>query len=929
MTNTDESVGGAMQGMMFLSGMGALVFEVVWFNQIGLIVGNSVWSAALVVGAFMAGLALGNGLAVRLARRWTNLVKGYGALEMVAALSGAAVVLTFPFLPALFRPLLAPFLDQAAALNTVRVVIAFALMVVPATALGTSLPLLSKPLEQVSGSYGFALGRLYGVNTLGAVAGTLLAEFALVPWLGLRGSGVFAAGCNLAAAGIALHVARQPMFGGTLAAAVAIRAPTTLEVKRIMAAAFLSGGVLLALEVVWFRFLLLLQTGTTVMFAVMLGVVLAGLGLGGIAASAWSRAGWHPGTAARLAAAGAAIALVLGYATFHLFYSRVSTALAYDSVRQVALLSIFLMGPVCLFSGVLFTALGDQLRAPATDAATATGVLTLANTLGAMAGSLLAAFVLLPWLGMEASFFVLAFIYGLVVITVPAAGKAWRWRFAPIAAAAVALVAFPFGTMRSIYYPAAEKRFGGRLVEAREGMVQTAFYLVHDFLGEPLDYTLATNSYSMSGTASHGLRYMKLFAYLPAAFHPRIERVLVIAFGVGVTASAVADLPDVQAIDIVDVSRDILEMSDIVYQDTRQHPLRDSRVSVHIEDGRFFLQQTRRRYDLITGEPPPPKIAGVVSLYTREYFELLRQRLNPGGLVTYWLSTNELQAADALAIIRAFCDVFEDCSLWHGISSQWVLLGSRDGIRPASVESFSRLWGLARTRGQLHGIGFETPEQMVAQFMADPSQLKRLTAPAAPLVDDFPRRLSPARRAAGYDPLFAWLVQAERSRERLDASAWLSGIVPQELIERSGPRFRERGMLDEEFFPYLQPPDHSYWRNVALLLREPGLLTWKRWMLGSETRMVEIARSKDPADPLVAEQLAVDALATGRRPERAMIAQDRFLAMTPKGQVLTLMRYCLAGEQARARSIMAWIPQERRDEEPYRDFLAWARRGCS
>lgn len=919
-----------MLGMMFLSGMGALVFEVVWFNQIGLIVGNSVWSAALVVGAFMAGLALGNGLAVRLARRWSNLVKGYGALETVAALSGAAVVLTFPFLPAAFRPLLAPFLDETVALNAIRVAIAFALMVVPATALGTSLPLLSKPLEQASGSYGFALGRLYGVNTLGAVAGTLLAEFALVPWLGLRGSGMFAAACNLGAAGIALHVARESMFRGASANGAPARATTTtLEVKRIVGAAFLSGGVLLALEVVWFRFLLLLQTGTTVMFAVMLGVVLAGLGLGGIVASTWSRAGWHPGTAARLAAAGAAISLVLGYATFHIFYARLSGALPYDSSRQIALLSIFLMGPVCLFSGVLFTALGDQLRTSAADAATATGVLTLANTLGAMAGSLLAAFALLPWLGMEASFFILALTYGLVLITVPGAGKGWRWRLAPAAAVVAVLVAFPFGNMRSIYHPAAEKRFGGRLLEVREGMVQTAFYLVHEFLGEPLDYQLATNSYSMSGTAIHGQRYMKLFAYLPAALHPRIERVLVICFGVGVTASAVADLPDVKAIDVVDVSRDILEMSDIVYPNAGPHPLRDSRTSVHIEDGRFFLQQTRQRYDLITGEPPPPKIAGVVSLYTREYFQLMRERLNPGGMVTYWLSTNELMAADALAIIRAFCDAFDDCSLWHGISSQWVLLGSRDGIGAVSAEGFSRLWQLPRTRDQLHAIGFETPEQMVAQFMADPLQLKRLAAPVSPLVDDFPRRLSPARRAAPYDPLFGWLVQADRSRERLDASAWLSSIVPKELADAAGPRFRERGMYDEELFPYLQPPDYSYWRNVALLLREPGMVSWKRWMLGSETRMVEIAKSKDPADPVVAEQLAIDALATGRRPERAMIAQDRFLAMTPKAQVLTVLRHCLAGQQARARSLMGWIPEMRRDEEPYRDFLGWARRGCS
>ncbi len=142
----------ALYGMFFLSGAGALVFENVWFSQTGLIVGNSVWSTALVVGAFMAGLALGNAAAVLLARRWRNLVRGYAVLEAVAALSGAALVAGFPFLPALFRPLLAPFLDDTAALNGLRLAVAFALMVVPATALGTTLPLLTKHLETLTGN---------------------------------------------------------------------------------------------------------------------------------------------------------------------------------------------------------------------------------------------------------------------------------------------------------------------------------------------------------------------------------------------------------------------------------------------------------------------------------------------------------------------------------------------------------------------------------------------------------------------------------------------------------------------------------------------------------------------------------------------------------------------------------------------------------
>ena len=243
-----------------------------------------------------------------------------------------------------------------------------------------------------------------------------------------------------------------------------------------------------------------------------------------------------------------------------------------------------------------------------------------------------------------------------------------------------------------------EARFAGRIVAAREGVAETAFYLAHDFLGEPLFFRLATNSYSMASTAPGAQRYMKLFAYLPAALHPRIESAALLCFGTGATAAALADLPELRELDVIDVSRDILEMSDVVHPDPRRHPLRDPRVTVRIEDGRFFLQQTAKRYDLITGEPPPPKIAGVAALYTREHFALLRERLKPGGIATYWLPAHLLHEREALAIARAFCEAFADCSLWSGVNLDWILVGSRDGLAPVPRERFARLFALPGAR---------------------------------------------------------------------------------------------------------------------------------------------------------------------------------------------------------------------------------------
>jgi spermidine synthase len=910
----------AIHGMFFLSGFGALVFETVWFSQTGLVVGNTVWSAALVVGAFMAGLALGNGLATLVAQRWRNLVRCYAVVEIMAAVTGAALVIAFPYLPGAFSPLLAPHLGDTATLNLIRSAIAFGLMVIPAAALGTTLPLLSKPLEAATGSYALALGRLYGVNTLGAVAGTLVAELVLVPYLGLRSSGLAAAACNLCAGLIALRLSRHASFDAPPSRVSAFALDR--EAARTVGAAALAGAAFLALEVVWFRFLILFLPATALTFATMLAVCLAGIGLGGIVAAAWSRRGWNPALVARMAATGGCIGAVAGYAGFDVFL-RTAAGIMGASAFPV-LLCVFLMGPVSLCSGVLFTALGDQLRSGIRDAAATTGALTLANTLGGMAGSLLGAFVLLPAWGVERSWFVLAATYAALTLLVPWGGDAAARRWWPAALAAVVLAVYPFGSMVAVHHRNVSDRFGARLLEAREGVSETAFYLAHEFADQVWYHRLATNSVSMSSTSPQGQRYMRLFAYLPAALHPRIERALVICFGVGVTASAVTDLPDVRAIDIVDVSRDILEMSDLAY--AARHPLRDPRVSVHVEDGRFFLQHTAHRYDLITGEPPPPKLAGIAALYSREYFELLRSRLNPGGLATYWVPVNQLTQSDAWAIVRAFCDAFPDCSLWSGGGHEWILLGSRDGIAAVPQERLARLWTIPGLSQRLRGIGVDGPGVLVGGVLGDADLLRRLTAGTPPLTDNFPRRLSTVTKV-GSQPYQAFVMDENRSRAAFARSAWVARVLPPSIITASAAEFRRRRMADDGLYPGLLPQGATTWPEVAQLLQETAPTELPRWLLGSDARLAEIARSADQKRPAVVEALVVDAVVE-RRPPPQGVERESFTTLTPNAQLISVFHQCLHGRGAQARQLLAWIPKERHAESSFRGFLEWFERAC-
>ena len=252
-------------GLFFASGAAALVFETLWFHQAGLAFGTGVWSAAVTLAAFMAGLALGNALAARVGSRLRRPLRVYAGLELMVGVCGIVVVLVLPTLGVA----LAPVLTHVAA----RFTVAFLVMVVPATAMGATLPVLIRPLVHARRSFASSLGALYGWNTLGAVAGVLAAELVLIEALGIRGTAIAAGLVDIGVAAVALLI-KLPLKPVK-------PQPARVPVRWLVAAA-LAGGTMLALEVVWFRLLRLVQAGTALVFAVMLALVLAGIGLGGL-----------------------------------------------------------------------------------------------------------------------------------------------------------------------------------------------------------------------------------------------------------------------------------------------------------------------------------------------------------------------------------------------------------------------------------------------------------------------------------------------------------------------------------------------------------------------------------------------------------------------------------------------------------------------
>ncbi len=904
--------------IFFLSGIAGLTFETLWFRLAGLSLGNSIWSASLVLAAFMGGLSLGNGLVARFHSRIARPIRLYAQLELGIGIGSFLVVLALPRLSGALGPLFAMVADTPWLLNVARLGSAFALLVLPTTAMGATLPLLTEALSRGNPHFGTTVGRLYGWNTLGAMLGAISTEAVLVRFLGIASAGMIAMLLNLAAGALAMRLAESPV-----AASASAITPSrfTARACRYLLVASSSGFAMLALEVVWFRFLLLTYTGTGLSFAIMLTVVLAGIGLGGLAAARLVRASgnghrWMPHLMAM-----SGLMVVATYYGFDLFTAQQSRESA--TLLVFTGFAVFLMLPVSLLSGATFTLLAHAVNLELGRPLRTTGVVALWNTVGATAGSLIAGFVLLPAIGMEHSLFVLAALYVVMALVLPmpcAADGRWAVRSAwgMIAVAGLALVVFPFGLMERSYFRIVERALPDQtLIDTREGVTETLRYYRRDVFGAPAFYRLVTNGYSMSATTVLAKRYMKLYVYLPLALQSDARDALLISYGVGSTAKALTDSAGLRHIDVVDISREILEMNSIVYPDS-DSPLHDPRVRVHIEDGRFFLSTHAHKYDLITSEPPPPKVAGVVNLYTQEYFQSVRDHLTPGGRATYWLPVHQLQPLDTLAIIKSFCNVFTDCTLWDGAGLEWMLMGGNGLLQRVSSETFSAQWRDERVRQELVALGFERPEQMGASFMGDARYLAGITAGLPPVTDNYPQRISSELvRNPGRVPLYAALMDERDRLARYRSSTYIDQVWPRELAAQTLPYFHYDGLIKDHFTQGLYPPagPEFLWGSIDEVLEKSSLQTLPLWLLGtdrdSQRNASAVARHGAAQEPDVELELALGRVVQRDYPGALQLVEHSIRTTGGKSSVgqLSLLLYLLGktGRIDDARNLIATL----------------------
>ena len=752
--------------LFFISGGCALVYQVMWLRLLSLVFGVTVYAASTVLAGFMAGLGLGSFLAGRVAARITRPLAAFGIAEILVGITAFLTPFALDWLTGLWVSLHDSLPNSLPTITIIRFLVAFLVLIVPTSLMGATLPLIVKSAIAREDRVGGKIGWLYAINTTGAIAGALTAGFYFIAEIGVARSFQVAAATNIAIGVIALTAgyliapASTPLAPGTEAptpqapqAQYAPEAPTL-----VLWVFFVSGLMSLALEIIWFRMLVLFLRPTAYAFTIMLACVLAGIAIGSAIAAPVlrGRRNWM----ARLAVIQALIgvAAVLSFNALTRSQQAIEAATPWlerlglnTYLAPLVVSSLIAMLPTTVLLGVAFPIgitvwAGDAAGA---DTSGRVGVFYSLNVFGAILGSVLAGFVLLPQIGSRAGLIVTAGLATASSILLALSMRHTQPR-AAISIAAIAAVLYLGGAAVAVDpFDVAFERFHRRehLLWRQESAQATV--AIHERPGDPpMRIMYLDGNHQANDSAATAFVHHRIGA-LPVMLHQRPRTALVIGLGGGATPGAAARLN--VDVDVVELSKAVVAGSEY-FKSINFDLLTRPNVRLHVDDGRNFLLMNRKKYDVVTADIILPRHAGAGSLYSREYFELVRHSLADGGLVMQWNGVDS--ATEYKLLLRTFLSVFPHTTLW---ADGTLMLGSTSPLT------------ISRTAYEVRRRTFE-------QFPWDLATLKRL----------FTAGPEEAKAFAGDGPILSDdrpVIEYFLSLPRKDGPGWYEGpVAPLEHI---------------------------------------------------------------------------------------------------------------------------------------------------
>jgi spermidine synthase len=878
--------------LFFLSGFSGLVYQVVWVREFGTVFGVTVYSASTVSAVFLLGLGVGGLYGGRIADRlhtrnpaWP--LRAYGLCELAIAALGLGVALLLPTLEGFSAGLSHYVLNDQGwhVLSTgshwLRFGVAFVLLAPISTLMGATLTLLIRHLLSTDLSLaGWRVGALYGLNTAGAAFGAFMTDFALIPNLGIFDTQLVAIFFNALAGVGAVQLARQwrpeasekGPTGDVPAAPTPDGGANWLPVRLTALALFFSGVAAMGMEILWFRVLISILGGQRSAFSLLLTVILVGIFLGSLAGGWLQR---RNGMAATLYIRAQVFFVVATIAALALYDPRTMSLPAFPQMVDLGLRSgllpesvafmamwmqhvVAIAGLPAFLMGFSFPLANAHVQRFEDSVGSRSGALYLANTLGNVVGSLGTGLILLPGLGTmkSATILVVAAMLGVLsffgALRAEAGAAESEGMNGRVLAAYLAIMGVGLGYWQTL--PASllmnrsvpgEIPIGDGYVPIYPSMVRAVSEGVNETVAviEDVDLRLFTNGHPMSGV-SEASRYMRLFTHIPLINMERPDRALVICFGVGNTLHSASLHSTIERLEVVDLSENVLDHAPY-FKATNHGVLDNPLVDVFVNDGRQHLRMNEPgSYDLVTLEPPPLTHAGVASLYSVEFYELVHSRLKEGGALTQWLPAYQVSGEVGLAMVRAFMDVFPDGVLLSGWEDELILIGIKGSpplLDPARVAVV--LEREPEALRDLESMHAGTLLALAATFAGSAETLQAATAGVHPVTDDL--------------PIMEYPEGSPFATVRLAGT-----LFAQEGLETWCPDcFSEGDPIPElQQLAHLQPALDAYYQSDHFLerahARDPASWGGVRRVLVSDPCAVEVILGNDYWKALFAEALS-------------------------------------------------------------------------
>ncbi len=758
-----------------LSGTTGLIYEVVWARMLGLVFGATTLAVSTVLASFMGGLALGSALAGRAAARLKRPLRAYGLIELGIAIYALLVPLLFRLVDHVYALVWQHLHPNFYVFSLWRFVLSGATLLVPTTLMGATLPVLAAVLIRTREFRSNSIARLYTFNLLGAILGTVGAGFFLLPGLGLIKTIYVAAVINVLIGSAAMlldrgHEAsaeldshgRGVIEDNTLASTEASALFDQGKVFWLSCAA-ISGFVTISTQVAWTRVLTMVIGSSTYAFTIVVALFLIGLSLGAYEIGRKARTTNLRRTIFKVELA-TGVSLLLSLGVINLIpelLTRVGRRANVGSWGGFLLLQIFAAALLILLPAILMGTVMPLVLVWASGAAASVKLVGRSyaiNTVGAILGAFGAGFILIPHLGTRFTI-LLAAAFSFVV-----AGSAFPAMFpkrdrdvvqAFAVGGSLILVLASFlvapklnlnelssGAYDSLVRVLAKSRELGSETGAdrpREGRHELLMYEEGptSTVSVRRDWDITALAINGRTNASDGedMSTQVMLAQLPILLAPSIRNGLIIGFASGVSAGAILQSP-IESVVCVELEPATIPASRY-FEHVNHSPLNDARLHLVIDDARTYLNGSPDLYDLIMSEPSHPWVPGVANLFTKEFFQLGRQRLNDGGVFVQWLQMYQLSNQSLQSVLATFQTVFPHVMIFrvggNPTGKDLVLVGSR---QPLMLDRIAERMRDPRTAAELARVGMKTESDVRAWYVCDETRLGPATAGAVINTDD-------------------------------------------------------------------------------------------------------------------------------------------------------------------------------------------------